>query len=256
MSVTDSSPAAPDDAVPPETGAAEPDATRKSRKKRSKGRSLARETAIIVVSALVISWLLKTFLVQAFFIPSGSMEATLEPGDRVLVNKLVPGPFDLHRGDVVVFSDPGGWLQPTAAPQESAIVSGINSVLTTIGVRPSDSTDHLIKRVIGLPGDHVVCCTAAGQLSVNGEPITEPYLFPGDVPSEQTFDITVPADSLWVMGDHRSDSWDSRFHQEQKGGGSVPMSDVVGVAFSVVLPIDRFGMVNNAGDTFAKVPNP
>ena len=145
---------------------------------------------------------------QPFHIPSGSMEDTLIKDDRVLVSKLTPGPFALHRGDIVVFTDPDHWLGDVAPVERSPL----RSALIFLGLVPDDSHEHLIKRVIGLPGDHVTCCTAGGQITVNGSPITEPYIKPGDSPGggRSAFDIVVPADKVWVMGDHRSDSADSR----------------------------------------------
>ncbi|NTW41455.1 MAG: signal peptidase I, partial [Cellulomonadaceae bacterium] len=135
-----------------------------------------RETAIIVVSAVVLSLLIKTFLAQAFFIPSGSMENTLLVGDRVLVTKLAPGPLEVHRGDIVVFKDPGGWLDAVEPATGSALSQRLTSVLTYIGLLPQDSGEHLIKRVIGVAGDTVECCDAQGRLMVNGVPIDEPYV--------------------------------------------------------------------------------
>ncbi len=219
---------------------------------RSGWLALLREVAIIGVSAVVLSLVIKTFFAQAFFIPSESMEQTLMVGDRVMVTKLAPGPFDVHRGDIVVFKDPGGWLTPVA---DSSTPSPVNSALTFIGLLPSDAGEHLIKRVIGVAGDTVECCDEQGRLIVNGVPIDEPYLAAGAVPSELTFSITVPADSVWVMGDNRQRSEDSRFHQGNPGGGSVPVSDIVGVAFVTVWPADRMTLLRNPGATFAEVPN-
>src|SRR5689334_13088136 len=199
--------------------------------------ALVREVVLVLVVALGLSLLIKTFLVQAFFIPSPSMESTLIRGDRVLVSKLTPGPFDLKRGDVVVFADPDNWLSPTERAPEGPIREGIRSGLMFVGLLPADSDEHLIKRVIGLPGDKVVCCDAKGRVSVNGTALDEPYLYPGDSPSDQPFSITVPAGRLWVMGDHRSDSADSRAHPDSFGG-TIPLSDVVGKAFVKVWPLN------------------
>ncbi|MBX9245361.1 signal peptidase I [Actinotalea ferrariae] len=214
-----------------------------------------KETAIIVVSALVLSLVIKTFLVQAFFIPSGSMEQTLLVGDRVLVSKLAPGPLDVHRGDVVVFKDPGGWL-PQQAPEQSGWRATMTSVLTYVGLLPQDSGEHLIKRIIGLPGDTVACCDEQGRVTVNGVPLDEPYLAAGAQPSELEFSIQVPADRLWVMGDNRQNSQDSRYKQGAPGGGSIPAENVVGVAFVTVWPVDRWHALRNPGATFADVPEP
>ena len=213
-----------------------------------------RETAIIVVSALVLSWLIKTFLVQAFFIPTASMEQTLMVGDRVLTSKLAPGPLELHRGDVVVFKDPGGWL--TAAPvQRPAWQEALTAAATFVGLLPQDAGEHLIKRVIGLPGDTVACCDADGRVTVNGVPLDEPYLAEGAVPSLTPFEVVVPEDGLWVMGDNRANSQDSRYKQGNPGGGSIPLDNVVGTAFVTVWPVDRWQVLRNPGATFRDVPD-
>ena len=217
---------------------------------------MLRESVIVIVMALLLSLIVKTWLVQAFYIPSESMENTLLVGDRVIVNKLVPSPIALNRGDIIVFEDPDHWLPPAAPVQRSALSSAINSTLTFIGLLPSDEGNHLIKRVIGLPGDHVVCCNMQKQLMVNGVPLSEPYIFPGDEPSQESFNIIVPAGRVWVMGDHRSDSADSRPHDENSGGvkGSVPESLIVGRAITVVWPIQHWAWLSNPSQTFAKVP--
>lgn len=216
------------------------------------GTAVLREIAIIVVSALILSWLIKTFLIQAFFIPSESMEDTLQVDDRVMVSRMVPGVFDVNRGDIVVFTDPGGWL-PATRPDPS---TPIGSVLTWIGLRPQDEGNHLIKRTIGTAGDHVVCCDADGRVSVNDEPLDEPYLKPGSIPSEMDFDVTVPDGTIFVMGDNRQHSGDSRYHLGDPGGGFVPLDNVTGSAFIRVWPFDRFTLLRNPGDVFADVPQP
>jgi signal peptidase I len=216
---------------------------------------LIREVVVVVLVALGLSLLVKTFLVQAFFIPSPSMESTLIRGDRVVVSKLTPGVFDLKRGDILVFSDPGGWLTPTARESQGRVRDGFHNALTFIGLLPADSEEHLIKRLIGLPGDKVVCCDAGRHVTVNGVPIDEPYLFPGDAASKDTFSVTVPPGRLWMMGDHRSVSEDSRYHPDLDGG-MVPIADVVGRAFSTVWPLDRAKLLRNPSSTFAEVPRP
>lgn len=212
-----------------------------------------RETAIIVVSALVLSMLIKTFLAQAFYIPSGSMEQTLAVGDRVLVNKLAPGPFDVNRGDIVVFRDPGGWLPQDRGPGPTGVRGVAVDVLTFVGLLPQDSGEHLIKRVIGLPGDVVECCEEQGRVTVNGVPLDEPYLAAGVRPSETEFATVVPEGHLWVMGDNRQNSQDSRYKQGDPGGGSIPVDEVVGVAFVTLWPVDRWQILRNPGATFAEV---
>ena len=223
---------------------------------RSSWAMVVRETVIILVSAIVLSLVIKTYLAQAFFIPTGSMEETLLVGDRVMVTKLAPGPFDVHRGDIVVFKDPGGWLSEPIVEDDSGLGGFAGSVLTYIGLRPHDAGEHLIKRVIGVAGDRVECCDAQGRLMVNGVAVDEPYLAAGAMPSEIDFDITVPEGSLWVMGDNRQDSEDSRYHQGNPGGGSIPVSEVVGVAFVTLWPVDRATLLRNPGETFAEVPEP
>lgn len=198
-----------------------------ARPKRA-GWKFLRDLVIIVVAALLASFLVKAYLVRSFSIPSVSMSDTLLVGDRVLVNELVPGVVSLQRGDVVVFRDPGGWLAPAQG-------------------------EDLIKRVIGLPGDRVSCCDAQGRLSVNGRAVDEPYvvLQPGsDRVSAQDFTVTVPAGHVWVMGDNRSNSADSRIH------GSVPVSDVVGRAFVITWPVSRWSVLSRYGDDWDGVPDP
>src|SRR5690606_16506813 len=155
---------------------------------------------------------------RAFYIPSASMEKALLVNDRILVDELTPRWTDYERGDVVVFTDPGGWLPvQQKTPQRPGIVEWVDGVLNLIGLSSSDSEDHLVKRIIGLPGDHVECCNALGQITVNGAPIDElSYLnLPeGDTAaSNEPFDVTVPEGAIWVLGDNRDRSQDARAHQ-------------------------------------------
>lgn len=216
-----------------------------------------KEILIIAVMALVLSFVVKTWLVQAFYIPSGSMENTLVRDDRVIVSKLTPGPFDLNRGDVVVFKDPGNWLGTVPESREGGPRETLRRVLQFVGLVPDDSDDHLIKRVIGMPGDHVVCCDKDGQLTINGVAVSEPYIRQGDNPGggKPNFDITVPSGRVWVMGDHRSDSSDSRFHDDGTGAtGSVPIEDITGRAVMVVWPIDHVTWLSVPERVYAEVP--
>jgi signal peptidase I len=215
-----------------------------------------RETVVVLASALVLSLIIKTFLAQAFYIPSASMHDTLIEGDRVLVSKLTPGPFRLERGDIVVFKDPAGWLFAVPQPPESPLAQAIRSTLTFVGLLPQDAGEHLIKRVIGLPGDEVACCDDQGRLTVNGVGIDEPYLRPGSVPSEVAFDVVVPEGHVWVMGDNRQNSQDSRAHIGDPGGGFVPLDDVVGTAVVVLWPLDRLTLLHDPAATFEQVPDP
>jgi signal peptidase I len=211
-----------------------------SPKKNAKRRPFWRELAIIVVAALVLTILLKAFVVQVFSIPSGSMENTLMVGDRVLVNKLVYHFRPIARGDVIVFSGQGSWDPPAPPASRDPIVRAWDGLTDLVGIS-APGTDY-IKRVIGLPGDHVVCCDAQGRVTVNGVPLNEQsYIHPGDAPSEQRFNVTVPAARLWVMGDNRSDSDDSRYRQTDPGSGTIPESAVVGRAFVIIWPTSRIG---------------
>jgi signal peptidase I len=218
-----------------------------------------KELVIVIVLAMALSFVVKTWLFQAFYIPSGSMENTLVRDDRVIVSKLTPGPFDLRRGDVVVFEDPGTpqpWLQGLDSGP-STVGGPFHEALVFVGLLPEDSENHLIKRVIGLPGDHVQADGGTSPIRVNGVPITEPYVKPGDAPSEKKFDITVPAGHVWVMGDHRSDSSDSRYHDDGTGAtGSVPIDKLVGRALFIVWPIDHVTWLGVPERTFAQVPAP
>ncbi|MHA7303985.1 signal peptidase I [Arthrobacter sp. TMN-49] len=213
-----------------------------------------KELLTIIVIAVVLSFLIKTFFFRAFFIPSGSMENTLEIQDRIFVNLLVPEPFGLKRGDIVVFKDTQGWLKETAT--DDSPVGWIGEIATFIGLAPDNSQQHLVKRVIGLPGDKVVCCDAEGKLTINGTAITEPYLYPGAAPSEETFEVTVPEGKLWVMGDHRNNSQDSRAHQSIDGTGFVPIDDVEGRAIVIAWPFSRWDILGNYPDVFTDVPEP
>lgn len=226
-------------------------------RQRSRGLSLLRESAIIVISALVLSWLIKTFLVQAFYIPSASMEDTLQIGDRVMVSRLVPDVLDVNRGDVVVFVDPGGWLPPTETPDAGPVGNAVREAATFIGLLPQDSGEHLIKRVVGTPGDTVECCDEEGRVSVNGVAVDEGrYLAAGSVPSQTEFSTQVPEDMLFVMGDNRQNSQDSRYNTGKPGGGFVPLDNVVGNAFVIVWPFEDARLLRNPSDVFAQVPAP
>lgn len=203
---------------------------------RRKG-SLLRELPILVVVALVVSLFIKSFLVQFFYIPSGSMENTLQVQDRVAVNKLPFISRQISRGDVVVFRDPDNWLPEASDYSSNQVIAKIKSGLVAVGVLPNPAKQYLVKRVIGVAGDHVVCCTKDGKLSVNGLAITEPYIFAGNIPSDLKFDITVPAGKIWVMGDHRGASADSRYHQDDINKGMVPLARVTGRVFAVIWPL-------------------
>ncbi|WP_442906073.1 signal peptidase I [Kitasatospora sp. NBC_00458] len=209
---------------------------------RRRRRSHLREIPLIVVVALVVALVMKTFLVQVFVIPSGSMEQTIQIGDRVLVDKLTPWfGAEPERGEVVVFKDPGGWLENGhhGSSKDGPVLHGAKQVLTFVGLLPSDNEQDLIKRVIGVGGDTVECCDDQGRVSLNGKALDEPYLAPGNPPSRQPFKVQVPQGRLWVMGDHRDVSADSRFHMGNPGQGTIPVSGVVGRAFMIAWPVGR-----------------
>lgn len=163
------------------------------------------------------------------------MEPTLAAGDRILVSRLGSAQ-DLHRGDVIVFDASAAFSLPSDTP--GVLQRVVDAVGSLVGQGPD--TDY-VKRVIGLPGDHVRCCSADGRLEVNGVAVDEPYVYPGDVPSATTFDVTLPADRYWVMGDHRSASADSRSHMGAPGGGMVPGEDIIGQVWVRYWPPDRIG---------------
>ncbi|MDN5789245.1 MAG: signal peptidase I [Micrococcales bacterium] len=191
-----------------------------------------------VVLLLVV--IVRALLIAPFSIPTGSMEPTLEVGDRILVNRTV-NPPELGRGDIVVFDAAQAFgLEARGAGLVQTLVGAAGSL---IGAGPE--TDY-VKRVIGLPGDHVVCCGPDGRVAVNGAPVDEPYVYPGDEPSSHPFDVTVPDGSLWVMGDHRSRSADSRAYLGRPGGGMVPMDDVIGKVWVRYWPPDRVGSIGSA----------
>jgi signal peptidase I len=218
--------------------------------------AFALDVIVIVASALILSLIIKTFLIRSFYIPSGSMESTLQVNDRIIVNELVPDIVPLQRGDVVVFKDPGGWLYDRQTPtQTNGLLAFGEWIASVVGLAAPDSSQHLVKRVIGIGGDHVVCCNTDGRLEINGEPISETYLDPGTDPSTKTFDVTVPKNTFWVMGDNRSNSEDSRFHGNLPGKGFVPKSAVVGRAFVLSWPFAHWAWLDNYPDVFKNVPN-
>ncbi|MGW7520248.1 signal peptidase I [Streptomyces sp. NPDC054796] len=225
--------------------------------KRRRRLSATKEIPILIVVALLIALVLKTFLVQAFVIPSGSMEQTIKIGDRVLVDKLTPWfGSKPERGDVVVFKDPGGWLEGEKKPtgDDPIGVKQVKEFLTFIGLLPSDDEQDLIKRVVGVGGDRVKCCDKDGRVTVNGTPLDEPYLHPGNKPSEMDFDVTVPVGKVFVMGDHRANSADSRYHLRDPGKGTIPEDLVLGRAVVIAWPFDHWRRLEEP-ETYASVPD-
>ena len=209
---------------------------------RNKG-SLLKELPILIVVALVVSLFIKSFLVQFFYIPSGSMENTLQVQDRVAVNKVPFISDNIKRGDIVVFRDPNNWLPENLENSSNSLTSKAKSLLVTVGVLPNPAKQYLVKRVVGVAGDRIVCCADSGKLSINGVEVTEPYIYGGDAPSDMKFDVKVPEGKLWVMGDHRGASADSRYHQDDINSGFVPLKTVSGRVVAVIWPFKNITYV-------------
>lgn len=231
-------------------------ASRRDRRRRRPPRHPAAafliEIATILVFALVISFVVKTFLFRAFYIPSESMESTLEVDDRIIVNLLAPELLDVERGDVVVFED----TEKSWGASADVETNAFQDAMTFVGLLPDTSSHFVVKRVIGLGGDEVECCDDQGRVMVNGEPLDEPYIFDGDAPSEVEFSVTVPEDSVWVLGDHRGNSADSRSHMDEPNRGAVDLENVVGRSTAVIWPLDNFGGGGSQREPFDSVPAP
>jgi signal peptidase I len=216
----------------------------------SRGRRIftgTREIAVVVVIALIASALLRAFVVQAFYVPTGSMLPEIQLHDKILVSRI----GGIHRGEVVVFKDPGGWIP---ADEKGSPPGAIHRTFEFIGLLPESSDDHLVKRVIGLPGDHVVCCNKDGRLRINGQPIDESsYLFQGDARADDlSFNVVVPAGHIFVLGDHRYDSGDSSRRLPDQSA-FVPESLVTGRAMAVIWPPSD-AHVLAIPDAFAGIP--
>lgn len=209
---------------------------------------LWQESLLLVATALVLALIVKTFFFQAFYIPSDSMVPTMIEDDKLLVQKWSYWTGEPERGDIVVFRDPGNWLSPAESDGEG---NPLQSVLEVVGLFPSGG--HLIKRVVGTGGDTVKCCDDQGRTTVNGEAVDEPYLNDQSMNSDQTYEVEVPKGYLWVLGDNRGNSADSRAHLGQPGGGFIAEDDVVGKAWLRVWPAGRFGLISGS-DAFDEVP--
>jgi signal peptidase I len=259
-------PVGPADVVPESGGEPVPEATEKAEptaqerpgrrgrrrhdQPRKKG-SLLRELPVLLLIAFVLALLVKTFLVQAFFIPSGSMEKTLHgcpgcTGDRVIVNKVPYWFGDPEPGDIVVFKGPSTWTPEVQVSEPSNWFSGALLWLgRSIGVAPPSEDDY-VKRVIAVGGQTVQCCDTQGRVTVDGKPLDEPYIYENNPIESRSFDpVTVPQGRLWVMGDHRSASADSRVHVGDKYSGTIAVDDVIGKAALIVWPVDRFGLLHS-----------
>ena len=197
-----------------------------------------QESILLVVTAMVMAVVVKAFFLQAFYIPSESMEPTMLVDDKILVEKVSYWAGEPDRGDIVVFDDPGGWLNAAESRKAS---NPVQRGLEVVGLFPTGG--HLIKRVVGVGGDAIRCCDNAGHVTVNGTALDEPYLQDPAANANQTFDVVVPKDHLWVMGDNRGNSADSRMHMGDPGGGFIDEDAVVGKAWLRVWPVSRLGFM-------------
>ena len=212
------------------------------RKDKNKKRpSLGRELLTVVGTALVLSILVRTFLIQAFYVPSASMEDTLQENDRIIVSKISTRFTGIDRSNVIVFHDPGGWLgEGFPNPYDTPV----GRVLQAVGIVPSNSGNDLVKRVIGVANDQVECCDASGRVTVNGVAIADSYIKEGITSDQVTFSVLVPEGNVFVMGDNRGNSEDSRFHLD-KNNGMVPVEEIIGRVAMRIWPISRIGGIEN-----------
>jgi signal peptidase I len=212
-------------------------ASREAARRQGKKGGAGRELLLIVAVALVLSVLVRTFVAQAFYVPSSSMENTLQIQDRIIASKLTTQIGGVHRGEIVVFTDPGGWLGEVAP--ETGVKGFLKKAFMFVGLLPSDTGEDLVKRVIGVGGDHIVCCDAKQRIIVNGVPLTETYIKPDNGTAQVRFDIRVPQGRVFVMGDNRADSADSRYHLDVEQG-TVPLDNVVGRVAAVIWPMSNW----------------
>ncbi|MFM1778243.1 MAG: signal peptidase [Actinomycetota bacterium] len=210
-------------------------------KKAKKKPSIGRELLTIVGTALILSILVRTFLVQAFYVPSASMEDTLQENDRIIVSKISTRFTGIDRGNVIVFHDPGGWLgEGFPNPYDTPV----GRVLQAIGIVPANSGNDLVKRVIGVANDKIECCDAQGRITVNGVVIDESYTKDGVTSDQVTFSVLVPEGNVFVMGDNRGNSEDSRFHLD-KNNGMIPVEEIIGRVAMRIWPVGRIGGIEN-----------
>lgn len=216
-----------------------------SKKPRNPGKSSSwrwlKEIVIVLVIALTLSFVVKTFLFRPFFIPSASMEQTLLVGDRIFANQIGPNFTGYQRGDIVVFKDTQGWLSQEQKPAPNFV----ENAMVFVGLAPDPANDYLIKRIIGAPGDRVTCCDTQGRISINGKVVNESYAVPTPPDAYLAFDVQVPTEQYWVMGDNRPNSVDSRFHSDAPLKGFIARKDIVGTAALIAWPLDRIRVLGN-----------
>lgn len=209
--------------------------------KNKKKPSLGRELLTIVGTALILSILVRTFLIQAFYVPSASMEDTLQENDRIIVSKISTKLTGIDRSNVIVFHDPGGWLgEGFPNPYDTPV----GRVLQAIGIVPANSGNDLVKRVIGVANDKIECCDLQGRITLNGVGIDEPYIKENVTSDQVTFSVLVPEGNVFVMGDNRGNSEDSRFHLD-KNNGMVPLAEIIGRVAMRIWPVGRIGGIEN-----------
>lgn len=225
----------------------------RGRRRRREGLPVWADTLVTMVVAVVIAVLVKTFLIQPFYIPSASMNPTLLQDDKILVSKLSPGVLPLERGDIIVFEDPADWI-PGDATENPTLRVRVMMLLSTIGLAPDPSQDHLVKRLIGMPGDHVVCAEEGARLQVNGKEISESYINQDTAACQGAFDVTVPAGKVWVMGDNRFASADSAWHHIHGEEAFVDIDDITGKAVVIFWPAGRWSGLGGGEASFDGVP--
>jgi signal peptidase I len=234
-----------DDAPVDEPDVQEPDSSAKPAKRVKKKRSFLKEFPLLIAAALILSFLVRTFLVQPFVIPSASMEKTLHgcpgcTGDRILANRIVYRFRSPRDGDIVVFRGPPSWASEVTPVKQNAVQKVISWIGGAFGL-PQANEEDFVKRVIATGGQTVACCDSAGRVTVDGKALNEPYIYQNNPLDERRFGpVTVPKGRLWVMGDHRGDSSDSRFHMTDNLGGTIPVGNVIGKAFVIIWPPSRW----------------
>ncbi|HWC82219.1 MAG TPA: signal peptidase I [Pseudonocardiaceae bacterium] len=255
-----------DEYVPPDDTPTDPEgapAQRRFKSKTDKKKgSFWKELPILIVIALVLTFLIQTFIARVYVIPSGSMEQTLNGctgcnGDRILVDKLTFDFTDPQPGDVVVFKGPPGWDQSEFNVDETSnvVLKWLRQFGSSIGIGTPPEYD-LVKRIVAVGGQTVQCCNAQNQLMVNGKALNEPYVYiePGteSMAYYKFGPVTIPQGDIWVEGDNRGNSNDSRFQNHGGINGVVPVSDVIGVARTIIWPPSRWrGVGETNGQTLA-----